>query len=69
MEFYDALRWTNRKNVGTRIYEHQLAVRRHDQFHLVLNHQDKMGHLLDLKDVSKLVRVNSNITREFIVVL
>jgi hypothetical protein len=56
---------TGRK-LGTRIHEHQLAARRHDQKSLLSIHADREGHEIDWENTEILATASSRHAREFL---
>ena len=56
---------TGRK-LSTRLHEHKLAIRRHDQLSLISIHQDKFGHEFDLEGTKILATASHKYAREFL---
>ena len=54
------------RQLATRVHEHQLAIRRHDQLSLVSMHQDETGHQIDLDAAEILSYGRNRHVREFI---
>jgi hypothetical protein len=56
---------TGRK-LSTRVYEHQLAIRRHDPMSMVSLHEDQEGHQFNWNNVKILAQAGTKREREFI---
>ena len=56
---------TGRK-LSTRLHEHGLAIKRHDQLSLMSIHQDRFGHTFDLESPSILATARTKCAREFL---
>ena len=54
------------RKLSTRLHEHRLATRRHDQLSLVSIHQDTMGHQMDFDATTVLSHGKNCHVREFI---
>ena len=54
------------KKLSTRLREHQVVVKRHDQLFLVSVHEDSLDHKIDFGRVSVLDHGSTRYTREFL---
>ena len=52
--------------LSTRLHEHQLAIRRHDQLSLMSAHEDMTNHKFDLSATKILSQTNTRHGREFL---
>eukprot|EP00061_Rhincodon_typus_P009830 g33630.t1 len=59
------IRKTGRK-VTTRVHEHQLATKRHDQYSLISIHLDKENHKFDWDNTKILGQAKQRQAREFL---
>ena len=56
---------TGRK-LSTRLHEHQLAVKRHDQLSLISSHEDMANHKFDLAATKIIGQAHTKHSREFL---